>query len=84
MAYGGLNKETNAAAEIGRYPTSKHQIQPEYEDEHAEAGRDCRTGLAKPNSQAPTDRELIIFHVQLTMSRIGVQPYMVDNYYCNL
>ena len=28
------------AAEIGRNPVSKHQIQPEYRDEQADAGRD--------------------------------------------
>ena len=30
-----------AAAEIGRNPVSKHQIQPEYGDERADAGRDA-------------------------------------------
>ena len=34
----------DAAAELGRNPLlSKHQIQPEYEDEQADAGRNCRT-----------------------------------------
>ena len=50
------------------------QIQPEYyRDEQADAGRDCRTRLARPNSQARTngDREIFIFPVQLTTSRIG-------------
>ena len=41
-------------AEIGRNPVSKHQILPEYGDEQADAGRDCRTHLARPNSQART------------------------------
>ena len=54
MAYGGLNKKMNAAAEIERNPVSKHQIQPEYGDEQGDAGRDCRTRLARPNSQART------------------------------
>ena len=27
------------AAELGRNPASKHQIQPEYEDDQADAGR---------------------------------------------
>ena len=45
---------TDAAAEIGRNPVNKHQIQPEYGDEQADAGRDCRTHLARPNSQART------------------------------
>ena len=44
----------DAAAEIGRNPVSKHQIQPEYGDEQANAGQDCRTRLARPNSQART------------------------------
>ena len=41
-------------AEIGRNPVIKHQIQPEYGDDHADAVRDCRTILAKPNIQALT------------------------------
>ena len=36
-----LNKEMDAAAELGRNPVSTHQIQPEYGDEQADAG----TGL---------------------------------------
>ena len=44
----------DAAAEIGRNPVCKHQIQPEYGDEQADARRDCRTRLARPNSQAQT------------------------------
>ena len=55
MAYGGLNRYMDAAAEIGRNPLSEHQIQPEYGDEQANAGRDCRTRLARPNSQARTN-----------------------------
>ena len=30
----------DAAAELGRNPGSKHQIQPEYGDDQADAGRD--------------------------------------------
>ena len=39
----------------------------------ADAGRDCRTRLARPNFQARTnaDREIFISPVQLTTSRIG-------------
>ena len=44
----------DAAAEIGRNPVSKHQIQSEYEDEKTGAGRDCQTRLVTPNSQART------------------------------
>ena len=54
MAYGGLNKYIDAAAEIGTDSVSKHQIQPEYGDEQADAGRDSGTRLARPNSQART------------------------------
>ena len=44
----------DAAAELGRNPVSKHHIQPEYEDEQADAGRDCRNRRGRPNSQART------------------------------
>ena len=47
-----LNKQMDVTAELGRNPVSKHQIQPGYGDEQADAGRDCRTCLARPNSQA--------------------------------
>ena len=40
----------NALVEHGRNPVSKHQIQSEYRDEQADAGRDCRTRFARPNS----------------------------------
>ena len=61
----------DAAAELGRNPASRHQIQPAYEDEQADAGRDCRTRLASPNSQVRRGPENIHFPVQLTTSRIG-------------
>ena len=44
----------DAAAELRRNPVRKHRIQPEYGDEQADAGRDCQTRLARPNSQART------------------------------
>ena len=44
----------DAAAELGRNPVNKHQIQPDYGDEQADAGRDCGNRLARPNSQART------------------------------
>ena len=44
----------DAAEELGRNPVSKRHIQPEYGDEQADAGQDCRNRLAKPNSQART------------------------------
>ena len=39
MAYGGFYINMDAAAELGRNPVSKHQIQPEYGDEQADARR---------------------------------------------
>ena len=36
----------NAAAEIGRNPVSKHQIQPEYGDEQAEISHVGGTNMA--------------------------------------
>ena len=55
MANGGLNKKKDAAAEIRRNPVNKHHLQPEYGDEQADAGRDSRILLARPNSQARTE-----------------------------
>ena len=73
MVYGGLNKQIDAVAEIGRSPVSKHQVQPEYGDEQADAGRDYRNRLARSNSQARTrtNKKIFVFPVQLTTSRIG-------------
>ena len=49
-----LNLYMNAAAELGRNPVSKHQVQIEYGDKQAYAEWNCRTRLARPNSQART------------------------------
>ena len=55
MTYGGFNKYMGTVAEIGRDPvSSKHQSQPDYGDEQAKAGQDCRNRLARPSSQART------------------------------
>ena len=40
---------------------SKHQIQPGYGDEQTDAGRDCRTCLARSNSQARTGTGIFFF-----------------------
>ena len=69
----------DAAAELGRNPVS--QIQPEYGDEQADAGRDCRTRLAKPNfrherGQGNNHFSCSADHVQ------DWQPYPVDPYSC--
>ena len=67
-----LYKYMDAAAELGRNPVSKHHIQPEYGDEQADAGRDCRTRLARPNSQARTRTgKIFMLPVQLTTCKIG-------------
>ena len=72
MAYGGLNKYMDATAELGRNPVSKHHIQPQYGDEQADAGRDCRNPSRETKfSGANADREILIFLVQLTTCRIG-------------
>ena len=82
MAYGGLNKEMDAAAELGRNPVSKHHIQPEYGDEQADAGRDCRTRLARPNSQVRTRTGKYI-HLPCSTDHVqDWQPYPVDPYSC--
>ena len=62
----------DAAAELGENPVSKYQIQPGYGDKQADAGRDCRTRLARPDPQAQTGTGKHSFSlVQLTTSRIG-------------
>ena len=71
---------TTTTAEIRRNLVSKHQIEPEYGEL---AG--CR-GTGRPNpsreikfSGANGDREIFIFHVQLTTSMIG-HPTRVIGY----
>ena len=69
----------DAAAELGRNPVSKHQNQPEYGDEQTDAGRDCRTRLARPNSQARTGTGEYYFPCSADHER-DWQPYPVDPY----
>ena len=71
----------DAAAERGRNPVSKHRIQPEYEDEQADAGRDCQTRLVRPNSQARTRTGNIRFPSSADLKQ-DWQPYPVDPYSC--
>ena len=76
-----LNIIMDAAAEIGRNPVCKHQIQPEYGDKQADAGRSCQTRLARPNFRRERGQGNINFpcsadHVQ------DWQPYPVDPYSC--
>ena len=60
----------DAAAELGRNPVSKHQIQPEHGDEQADAGRLPNPSRETKFSGANADMEILIFPVQLTTSRI--------------
>ena len=72
MAYGGLNKKMDAAAELWRNPISKRQIQPDYGDEQADTG-----WAAEPVSRDQIIRRergqgnIKVFLVQLTTCRIG-------------
>ena len=69
----------DAAAELGRNPVSKHQIQPEYGDEQANAGRDGLTRFARPNSQARTGTGEYYFPCSADHEQ-DWQPYPVDPY----
>ena len=60
----------DAAAEPGNNPVSKQQVQPEHRDEQADAGLPSPSRETK-FSGANEDREIFIFPVQLTTSRIG-------------
>ena len=73
MSYaGGLNNKMDTATEIGRNPVGQHQIRPKYGHEQADAGRECRIRLARPNPQARTTG---IYSFSLTTSRIGNLTY---------
>ena len=62
----------DAVAKLGRNPVSKHQVQPEYEDEQADAGPDYRTRLVSGDRIFRRERGQGNAHflVQLTTSRI--------------
>ena len=67
-----LYEYMDAAAELGRNPVSKHQIQPEYGEWAGWRG----TGRLNPSREVKIsgtygDRGIFIFPVQLTTSRIG-------------
>ena len=71
----------DATAELGRNPVSKHQIQSEYRNGQAVAGRDCRTRLARPNYQARTGTRKYSFPL-FSGHEQDWQPYPVDPYSC--
>ena len=53
----------DAAAEIGKNPTSKHKCESEYRDEQTDAGRNCQTRLAGPSSQSRTGTGAFPFYL---------------------
>ena len=76
-----INRNKDAAAELRRDPVSKHQIQPEYGDEQADAGPDCRTVsrdqiLRRERGQGNVNFPCSADHEQ------DWQPYPVDPYSC--
>ena len=79
-----IQKTYATASELGRNPVRKHQIQPEYGDEQADAGRNCRTRLAIHyylRRERAGQRE-ILFSL-LSRPRAGLQPLLpntVDQY----
>ena len=85
LAYGGDTKmnKWDAAAELRRNPVSKNQMQPEYGNEQADAGRDCRTRLARLNSQARTRTGKNIHFPCSADHEQDWQPYPVDPYCIN-
>ena len=82
MSFGGLNKYIDAAAEIGRNPTSKHQIQPL--SAVWRMSRLTRDGTAEPVSQDQILRRVrgqgnIYFPCSADHEQ-DWQPYPVDLY----
>ena len=69
----------DAAGELGSNSVSKHQIQSEYGDEQADAERDCRTRLARRNSQARTGTGKKTFSLCSADHEQDWQPYPVDS-----
>ena len=81
MAYGGLNENMDAAAELGSNPVSKHEIQPELAGWRG-------TGLPNPSrktkfSGANGESEVLVFPVQLTTIRIGNLARLIHTLLCN-
>ena len=74
----------DAAAESGWDSVSKHQLQPEYGDEQADAGRDGRTRLARPNSQEARMGTGKFYFPCSADHKQDWQPYPVDPYSCHI
>ena len=71
----------DAAAELGRNPVSEHQIQLKYGDEQADAGRNCRTRLARPVPRRERGQGNIYFPCSADQVQ-DWQPYPVGPYSC--
>ena len=74
----------DAAAELGRNPiisTGKHHYKPEYGDEQADAGRDCRTRLANQILRRERGQGNVIFLCSADPLQ-DWQPHPVDPYSC--
>ena len=67
----------DAAAELGRNPVSKHQIQPEYGDEQAERDGTAETVSRDQILRHERGQGILIFPVQLTTSRIGNLTWLI-------
>ena len=67
----------DAAAEIGRNPVSKHQIQPEYGDEQADAGRTAEPVSRDQILRRERGQRNIIFPCSADHEQ-NWQPYLVD------
>ena len=68
-------------AEPERNSVSKHQIRPEYGDEQADAGRDCRIRLVKQILRRERGQGNINFSC-LADNEQNWQPYPIDPYSC--
>ena len=67
----------DAAAELGRNPVSKHQIQPEYGDEQADAGR---LNPSRETKFSGTHRDRRNYFPCSADHEQDWQPYPVDPY----
>ena len=81
MAYGRINKQMDAAAEIGRNPVRKHQIQSEYVWRMSRLTRSGTAELVSRDklSGGDEDMETSISPVQQTTSRFGNLTRLIHN-----
>ena len=72
----------DAAAELGRNPVSKHQVQPEYGDEQADAGRGTVELVSRDQILRRERGQGNIIFPCSTDHEQDWQPYPVDPYSC--